>query len=177
MSTTIGFSLDRASIDLFSDYKKERVVARNQLLKLTDSFQNIPKVRGEFPMWGWLAEWVQAAIDKQEFPYEIDETKAGEIYKTKLIRQREIPETDKIVPENPAYIVNMAHASKPLKPEAIVRQIELLKEGGFNERSEVAKRLRIVVGANFCYSIDAAKNKLHKAYFNHLSESLTLGQS
>lgn len=70
----------------------------------------------------------------------------------------------------PTYIVTMPHLAGNGRLEG---QIKLLFEEGFSTTSEESieeakKRLHLIVGVNFCYDIDPAKNKAKKKYIQDL---------
>lgn len=179
--------LDQYSRDLYSDDKPVRTLARQRLISLTNSFQKIPALtsaeKKSFPNWHKVSSLISGMLNEGEFPYQVDTTKAGVISGYfDLPAQPQCSHTDFESSTRPCYIVNMAHspnlkAAEPL--QKLSRQINLLWNEGFGvdtaaSQAEADNRLAVVVGINYCHSLDTPTNKRNKAY---LAEATTLSTS
>lgn len=178
--------LDRYSRDIASDNKKSRQQARSKLIQHTNSFRNIVAVpkdqQKDYPNWHQVSTQMQKMITDKDFPYRIDESKAGEILGAFDLNNPPFLPIDLADAMKPGYIATMAHhpklaLDKPL--EHLAQQITMLRDESFGttaeaSRIEANKRLRLFVGINYCHSLNTHTNKKYKKY---IQDSQTLANS
>lgn len=157
--------------------------AREDLTKQRDRFNefgscNLTAVeQKKYPHWVNLSNWIKESLDENSFPFEIDLTKAGKIYSRYEIDQHK-PTQITAPSDKPGYVVMMAHGIPKDANPAFTRlsgQIDLLWNESFEKNStdsieEAKQRLRMVIGVNFCYSLESKINRLNKKYINTLPE-------
>ena len=171
--------LETYSQNIYSDDKETRKSAREQIIRHTASFRTrvvlTREQREEFPNWHTVSSQIRTMIASETFPYEIRSSRAGEI-NSNFTNDGfpPISHSDFSNSNVPCYIVTMAHAPKLHLPNPlnhIIDQINLLWNEGFGADSaasqiEAGKRLAVVVGINYCHSLDATENKRYKQYID-----------
>lgn len=178
--------LDQFSCDILSDVKATRQQARARLIQHTASFQNLADLteaeQANFPNWHRVSTQMRDMIANANFPYAVDTKKAGEILgRFDIPVQPAINHADFEPSNQPCYIVTMAHTPKlglaqPL--QHLAGQIDLLWNEGFGANAaasqlEADNRMAVVVGINYCHSLDTAANKRNKQYIANAVAQLT----
>lgn len=178
--------LEQYSKEIFSEAEASRQHARAMLIQHTASFQN-PVILSDrekklFPNWHRVSSQMNEMINRDNFPYSIDTKKAG-----KIIKAVDIPiiplisHADFVNSNEPCYIVTMAHTPKltlEQPVEYLAQQINLLWNEGFGanaaaSRAEAHNRLAIVVGINYCHSLDRQANRRNRAYIAEAAGQVT----
>lgn len=186
MNALTNAQLEQYSRNILSDVKATRQHARAMLIQHTGSFQNAVVLtavqQANFPTWHKVSSQMQEMIADESFPYSIDTKKAGTLVGTFDVPVNPpISHTDFTNSNQPCYIVTMAHTPRLSLNEPIqhlASQIDLLWNEGFGanaaaSQTEADNRLAVVVGINYCHSLDAQANRRNRQYITNAAANLT----
>ena len=169
---TVNFSnLDQCSHDIYSNDKKKRQEARSSLVSLFQS--KVPRLnknqRKTFPQFYQLWTLVNESLTNTfRFP-----------------QSNTLPSF--VASSRPGYIMIMAHSPNLGQPDEVVQELVIKIKRLWNEAfcetktdsiKTANKRAALVIGVNYCHSIDLAANKAFMQRIDSLQGNLhkVLGQ-
>ncbi|MDP1880578.1 MAG: hypothetical protein Q8K60_06535 [Parachlamydiaceae bacterium] len=177
--------LESYSEQMFCDQKTLRQKARREIIRLTDSFKKLPRLKKTeqslYPTWKRVSNHMTNLIDFGAFPYQIDKKKAGEITCTFPLNDLHPSDNTHFKSSDKScYIITMAHVpnlnENPFFNE-LSQQLNLLSTEAFEKNNEdslqeAKERLAVVIGINFCRSLDKALNRKFKQYVYSANDKL-----
>lgn len=174
--------LDQVAGNIISQNKSTRREAREKFLALTNGGKNLLYDKKDgFTEWKNLIHIVMHAFSLQ-FPYAIDSNNVRYNRKPINFQASTTPDPKSQLTANDiGYIALMAFGMNPNEDnphERLSQQLNLLRNEGFETTKEVSnteaeRRLKIIVGMNYAYSIDSRINKVMREHINGLQAEFT----